>query len=384
MAKGENIFKRKDGRWEARYIKGYELSGKIKYGFCYGKTYKEAKEKVTRAKAAQLLGKPMQTCYSRRRFAWFCDEWFESGKVRFKESTCVKYKTILDKHIKPRLGSCLPLGMNDALLEQFTNELLLEEELAPKTVRDILVVVRSVLDYTAKRFPATFPTVRIDYPKESKKEMRVLNREEQARFSRFLLQDMDACKFGVLLALLTGIRIGELCALQWENISLQENTIRICSTMQRLRDMNGEQESRTRIVIGSPKSDTSVRTIPISRTVAALCRRMDPQMPAAFVLTGTSRYMEPRTLQYRMERYTESCGLDGVHFHTLRHTFATRCVEVGFEIKSLSEILGHANTTITLDRYVHSSMELKRDNMNKLEAVGLSFEQSYFGVSSSV
>lgn len=384
MAKGENIFKRKDGRWEARYIKGYELSGKIKYGFCYGKTYKEAKEKVTRAKAAQLLGKPMQTCYSRRRFAWFCDEWFESGKVRLKESTCVKYKTILDKHIKPRLGSCLPLGMNDALLEQFTNELLLEEELAPKTVRDILVVVRSVLDYTAKRFPATFPTVRIDYPKESKKEMRVLNREEQARFSRFLLQDMDACKFGVLLALLTGIRIGELCALQWENISLQENTIRICSTMQRLRDMNGEQESRTRIVIGSPKSDTSARTIPISRTVAALCRRMDPQMPAAFVLTGTSRYMEPRTLQYRMERYTESCSLDGVHFHTLRHTFATRCVEVGFEIKSLSEILGHANTTITLDRYVHSSMELKRDNMNKLEAVGLSFEQSYFGVSSSV
>lgn len=384
MAKGENIFKRKDGRWEARYIKGYELSGKIKYGFCYGKTYKEAKEKVTRAKAAQLLGKPMQTCYSRRRFAWFCDEWFESGKVRLKESTCVKYKTILDKHIKPRLGSCFPLGMNDALLEQFTNELLLEEELAPKTVRDILVVVRSVLDYTAKRFPATFPTVRIDYPKESKKEMRVLNREEQARFSRFLLQDMDACKFGVLLALLTGIRIGELCALQWENISLQENTIRICSTMQRLRDMNGEQESRTRIVIGSPKSDTSARTIPISRTVAALCRRMDPQMPAAFVLTGTSRYMEPRTLQYRMERYTESCGLDGVHFHTLRHTFATRCVEVGFEIKSLSEILGHANTTITLDRYVHSSMELKRDNMNKLEAVGLSFEQSYFGVSSSV
>lgn len=384
MAKGENIFKRKDGRWEARYIKGYELSGKIKYGFCYGKTYKEAKEKVTRAKAAQLLGKPVQTCYSRRRFAWFCDEWFESGKVRLKESTCVKYKTILDKHIKPRLGSCLPLGMNDALLEQFTNELLLEEELAPKTVRDILVVVRSVLDYTAKRFPATFPTVHIDYPKESKKEMRVLNREEQARFSRFLLQDMDACKFGVLLALLTGIRIGELCALQWENISLQENTIRICSTMQRLRDMNGEQESRTRIVIGSPKSDTSARTIPISRTVAALCRRMDPQMPAAFVLTGTSRYMEPRTLQYRMERYTESCSLDGVHFHTLRHTFATRCVEVGFEIKSLSEILGHANTTITLDRYVHSSMELKRDNMNKLEAVGLSFEQSYFGVSSSV
>lgn len=209
MAKGENIFKRKDGRWEARYIKGYELSGKIKYGFCYGKTYKEAKEKVIKAKAALLNGKPISTTNSRHRFSWFCDEWFESGKNRFKESTCVKYKTILDKHIKPRLGSCFPLGMSDALIEQFTNELLSEEELAPKTVKDILVVVRSILDYTDKRFSGTFPKVNISYPKESKKEIRVLSREEQTRFSRFLLEDIDTCKFGVLLGLLTGIRIGD-------------------------------------------------------------------------------------------------------------------------------------------------------------------------------
>lgn len=131
------------------------------------------------------------------------------------------------------------------------------------------------------------------------------------------------------------------------------------------------REAKTKIVIGSPKSDTSIRTIPISDYAAELCREMNPKSPAAFILTGTSDYMEPRTLQYRMERYTETCGLEGVHFHTLRHTFATRCVEVGFEIKSLSEILGHSNTTITLDRYVHSSMDLKRDNMNKLSAVGL-------------
>ena len=371
MAKGENIFKRKDGRWEARYIKGYELSGKIKYGFCYGKTYKEAKEKVTKAKAALLSGKPIPEAASRHRFSWFCDAWFESRKNCFKESTCVKYKTILDKHIKPRLGGCFPLGMCDALIEQFANELLFEEELAPKTVKDILVVVRSILAYTAKQFPGRFPTMIINYPKETKKEMRVLSREEQLRFSGFLLDNMDACKFGVLLALLTGIRIGELCALRWENISLKENTIRICSTMQRLKDLDPGQESKTKIVFGSPKSDTSTRTIPIGETAAELCRKMKPKNPGAFVLTGTARYMEPRTLQYRMERYTEICGLDGVHFHTLRHTFATRCVEVGFEIKSLSEILGHANTTITLDRYVHSSMELKRDNMNKLSEVGL-------------
>lgn len=371
MAKGENIFKRKDGRWEARYIKGYELSGKIKYGFCYGKTYKEAKEKVTRAKAALVSGKPAPVSNTRHRFAYFCDEWFESGKNRFKESTCVKYKTILEKHIKPRLGGCFPLAFNDGLIEQFANELLFEEELAPKTVKDILVVLRSILNYTAKLFPDTFPKVDIVYPKESKKEMRVLTREEQTLFVSYLLEELDECRFGILLALLTGIRIGELCALRWENVSLNDNTIKISSTMQRLKDMDQCRKAKTKIVIGSPKSDMSIRTIPISDYAAELCRKMNPKSPAAFILTGTSDYMEPRTLQYRMERYIETCGLEGVHFHTLRHTFATRCVEVGFEIKSLSEILGHSNTTITLDRYVHSSMDLKRDNMNKLSAVGL-------------
>lgn len=137
MAKGENIFKRKDGRWEARYIKGYELSGKIKYGFCYGKTYKEAKEKVTQAKAALVNGTPLPTAASRHRFAFFCDEWFVAGKKRFKESTCVKYQTILEKHIKPKLGGCFPLAFSDALVERFSNELLFEDELSPKTVKDI-------------------------------------------------------------------------------------------------------------------------------------------------------------------------------------------------------------------------------------------------------
>lgn len=102
-----------------------------------------------------------------------------------------------------------------------------------------------------------------------------------------------------------------------------------------------------------------------------VCRRMKPQSSAAYVLTGTEAFMEPRTLQYRLEKYTQACGLEGVHFHTLRHTFATRAVEVGFEVKSLSGILGHTSVTITLDRYVHASLELKRDNMQKLKVVGL-------------
>ena len=370
MAKGENIFKRKDGRWEARYIKGYQLSGKIKYGFCYGKSYREAKEKVTQCKAALVSGEPESGADHRRRFTFYCDEWLRLRKGRVKESTYIKYDTALRRHIKPRLGSCNPQSFTTGLIDRFTEQLLFEAALAPKTVRDVRTVLRGVLRDTAAAFPGVIPPVEIHYPKNGRKEMRVLSREEQARLVAYLLTDMDACKFGVLLTLFTGMRIGELCALQWRSISLTEQTIRIDATLQRLRNTGEAGASRTRLVTGTPKSDTSARTIPLTDYAAQLCRRMDPHSPEAYVLTGTEHCMEPRALQYRMAKCTRECGLEGVHFHTLRHTFATRAVEVGFEIKSLSEVLGHANTAITLDRYVHSSLALKRDNMKKLEAAG--------------
>ncbi len=371
MRKGENIFKRKDGRWEARYIKGYELSGKAKYGFCYGKTYKEAKDKVSKSKALLMGGKPDISKKTHRCFAFYCDEWLRLRKAQIKESTYVKYDAILEKHIKPKLGECSPISITTGLVNDFTNELLLESKLSGKTVHDILVVLRGIISYTAVQSPGVVPTVEISYPKRKRMEMRVLSREEQKCFISFLLKDMDLCKFGVLLMLLSGIRIGELCALQWSNINLRERTIRVSATLQRLRDTEAGKENRTRIVISQPKSETSVRTIPMTDYTVRLCEKFAVKNASAYILTGTENYIEPRVLQYRIEKYTNSCGLDGVHAHTLRHTFATRAVEVGFEIKSLSEILGHANTTITLERYVHSSMELKRSNMDKLAAVGL-------------
>ena len=122
-----------------RYIKGYELSGKIKYGFCYGKTYREAKEKVTKYKAAIVSGKPIPASTSRHRFAFYCDEWLRLRKQRIKESTYIKYDTVLEKHIKPKLGGCFPLGISSGLIDDLTKELLFEEKLAPKTVHDTSV-----------------------------------------------------------------------------------------------------------------------------------------------------------------------------------------------------------------------------------------------------
>ena len=124
MAKGENIFKRRDGRWEARYIKGHEPSGKIRYGFCYGKTYREAKEKVTKCRAALFNGQPTETGAARRRFAFYCDEWLCSRRPQIRESTYIKYSSALEKHIKPLLGGCFPSGVTTQSIDAFTQVLL--------------------------------------------------------------------------------------------------------------------------------------------------------------------------------------------------------------------------------------------------------------------
>lgn len=129
MAKGENIFKRRDGHWEARYVKGRELSGKIKYGFCYGKTYREAKDKVTKIKAELLSGKMPSVGSSKHRFSFYCGEWLRFKRDGVRESTYIKYEAILQKHIEPKLGACFPTGISGALVEEFTHELLAEDAL---------------------------------------------------------------------------------------------------------------------------------------------------------------------------------------------------------------------------------------------------------------
>ena len=365
--RGENIYKRKDNRWEGRYIKGYDYKGKAQFGYVYAKTYREVREKLTAAKQISST-KPTP---NRKDFSYFCDEWLILSRNRVKESTYVKYHNTINRHLKPELGCYLPQNLNTVLIEEFSNALLLDG-LSPKTVRDILVVMKAVLKHCRRQLGVGFPDIDVIYPKEHKKDMRVLSLEEQQRLIAYLLTEMDEAKFGVLLALLTGLRIGEVCALKWDDISVADRVIHISSTMQRLQTLDRASDMKTKVTVGEAKSQTSKRVIPLNESTAALCKRMQVFNGNAYVLTGDPiHYLEPRVLQYRLAKYTEACNLKDVHFHALRHTFATRCVEVGFEIKSLSEILGHASAKVTLDRYVHSSLDLKRANMDKLAAVGL-------------
>ena len=216
--KGENIFKRKDGRWEARYVKNRAPSGQIIYGYCYGKSYKEVKEKVARYKTTEPKIANISSASGRKKFSDFCDEWLESCRDRLKASTCERYRAAVERHIKPNLGDCLPQSITSEMVAEFSS-ILLGKGLSPKTVKDVLIVLRLALKYTSKQLPYGLPEIEITYPKEQKKEVRVLSQEEQERFISYLSEDIDCCKFGVLLALFTGLRIGELCALKWENIN---------------------------------------------------------------------------------------------------------------------------------------------------------------------
>lgn len=364
--RGENIYKRKDGRWEGRYVKSRDYSGRPHLGYVYGKTYREVKEKLRKVKE-----RPSNCSSSRSLFSRYCDEWLILRRNCVKQSTYIKYYGIINNQIKPALGELSLQHMSTVLAEQFSHALLVEKGLSPKTVKDILVVLHAVLQYAKRQTRETFQ-MDVVYPKESKKEMRVLSPEEQKCLTTFLLRDPSPDQFGIMLALLTGMRIGEVCALRWRDICLDTGEIHVRATMQRLQVLEPVDGKRTKVVIGAAKSYASCRTIPLTGTALQLCGQMQAGNPDAFVLTARAdRLMEPRALQYRLKKYANACGLSDIHFHTLRHTFATRCVEVDFEVKSLSEILGHASAKVTLDRYVHSSIELKRKNMKKLAAAGL-------------
>lgn len=290
-------------------------------------------------------------------------EWLKVNQNSFKRSTYQTYECIIGKYI---VNSSLDnIHLEEVKLSQYVlfSEQLLNNGLAPKTVNDIILVLNALLKYANKYF--NIEIVIAPYVKELQKEMRVLSISEQNLFEKYLYKDMDNFKFAALISLYTGIRIGELCALQWKDIN--NGTIKIYKTLHRLKDEKG----KSTIFIDSPKTFHSNRTIPIPLFLNTIIESKRSDSENYVIANESVKIIEPRLMQIKFKRMTEECGLENVTFHTLRHTFATRCVECGFDIKSLSEILGHSDVKTTLNKYVHSSMELKQANMNKLNQIAI-------------
>ena len=360
--KGENIYKRKDGRWEGRYLECYKADGKAKYRSVYASSYTEVKAKLKSFKRSNAPPKVRSYCVAK-----YTAEWLNTVKLDRKESTYCKYRNVCKKHILPYFG-----GMNIGLIshetvERFLEQKLKTEKLSSRTVNGILCVIKLIFAYAQANGADTICNFRTIHVRQTKKEIRILTLDEQKAFSEYLLSDMSLYKLGVYLSLYTGIRIGELSALKWGNIDTANGIMKIDKTMQRVQTY--EEGAKTKVVIAEPKSQCSHREIPLPEFLCALLKDFKVS-DSCFLLSGSSnKYVEPRAMSYQFKKCIRECGLKDVNFHAMRHTFATRCVERNFDIKTLSEILGHSSVKITLDRYVHSSMELKRKNMEKLSGM---------------
>lgn len=374
--KGENIYKRKDGRWEGRYIGTRTADGKAVYGSVYASTYCEAKTKLISAVASNspVQAEPAhssQTDHSDQ-FGRVATQWLENIRSQVKESTYNKYRNLLESYILPEIGDMLLCGISQETIKSHCDGLLLrggreKTGLSAKTVSDVLSVIRSVLRFAVKAGkPISFDVQSIRI-KQSTTEMRVLSRSEQDRLCQYLSSDLNPANIGILVCLFTGIRIGEVCALQWEDISLSDQTIHVHQTMQRVQNkQEAEAATKTRVIITAPKSACSIRTIPIPDMLAEYIIQHKTSATGYFLTNSCLQYMEPRVLQMRFKQALKKCSVESANYHSLRHTFATRCIELGFDVKSLSEILGHASVNITMNRYVHPSMDLKRENMRRL------------------
>ncbi len=362
---GKNIYLKKDGRWEGRFIKE-RIDGKAHYGYVFGKTYEEAEQKLN-----DCSSKNTEAFYNYKgSFTELADEWILLKTPQLKISSIARYTNLLTLYLLPVFGKqeICSITRSDVIL--LSQNLLMTggakgKGLAPKTVNSILSLLRNILEFAAREKGMPVADTKDIYVRQPQKPMRILSRAEQQRLSVYLLENLTPCNMGILLCLYTGLRIGEICALTWADILIEEQCLYIHQTMQRVQ-VKGNAEKKTEVVIMQPKSDCSIRRIPIPDKIKQLLLSTQKQNKA-YLLTGmVHSYMEPRNMENRFKAVTVKCDIHDVNFHALRHTFATRCVELGFDVKSLSEILGHASVNITMNRYVHPSMEHKQKNMNLL------------------
>lgn len=362
----DNLYKRKDGRWEGRYIKEY-LDGKAKYGYVYGHSYREAREKLLVARNT-----PPPTASTQITIGDLLDLWMEGQRDAVKQSTFATYHHVVYSHIAPMIGSLKPNELHPQMLEALLLEKLKtgrldgQGGLSGKTVQDITTIIKSVACYSNTRGIALDIGELSLKLKWQKGLVKTLSGVDQSKLLQFVKDDINPKKAGVVLCLYTGLRLGEICALSWKDICLDSETLWVTKTLQRISDVSGLTGRKTMLILDSPKSVSSIREIPIPSFVVQLLQDMKTDGDAYFLSGRREQFVEPRTYENIFKAYIRQSGIRQTNFHTLRHTFATRCIECGMDVKSLSEILGHSDIKITLNTYVHPTMSMKRAGLEKL------------------
>lgn len=365
--KGNNIYQRKDGRWEGRLRTG-TVNGRTVFSYVYASSYEEAVQKLS-----ELVEKQSETDSQKfeNSFQTVAGEWMKLQKLRLKPASFSSYTNILNSYLIPRFGNRAISNIGRSEFISFSYSLLEYENsgqkgLSASTVSTILTVLKSILRYASLEKGLTVANICGISIKQDRNEPPFLSKEEQSVLFCWLYNHMSPCNLGILLSLYTGIRLGELCALKWKDISKNDQSVMVYQTMQRIQRMEGK---RTEVIIQTPKSTSAIRRIPVAKEIAVLLAE-NRKEDDAYLLTGElGCYLEPRALQRRFKKVLKDSGLGDINFHALRHTFATRGIEAGFDPKTLSSLLGHATVSMTLNRYVHPTMEQKQRNMNLLSGL---------------
>ena len=290
---------------------------------------------------------------------------WKSDKQRYvKQSTYAAYVLILENHILPSFGECR------ALSEQLVQDFVLKKlnsELSIKTVKDLLIVLKMVMKFGVKNKWTDYCEWDIKYPTtESHKDIEVLTVEHHKKILDFIQQNFTFRNLGIYISLTTGLRIGEICGLKWEDIDIASGTISVKRTIERIYIAEGNHKC-TKLIINTPKTKNALRDIPITKELLTMIKPLKRVMNDNFyVLTNDEKPTEPRTYRNYYHRLMKRLNIPRLKYHGLRHSFATRCIESNCDYKTVSVLLGHSNITTTLNLYVHPNMEQKKRCIAKM------------------
>lgn len=358
--RGDNIHKRKDGRWEGRYKNGYRSDGSVKYSSVYASSYSECKRKLIAAQTE--LETPVKILGQDKLFSDVLWTWIYSNRVRIKGATEAKYIQIIETHIIPVLGSVKIKQLDSSMINTFldaklkTGGLKQKSALSPSYVRTMAIIIEAAINYAVMEGWCSPLRTPVHKPSATKKDIVVLNKADEKVLTEKLSCDSSLVALGVLLALQGGLRIGEVCALTWDDIDFGASILHVRHTVSRVRCPNAEQN--TMLILDTPKTTSSIRDVPMPSSLHSVLLNAYRNRTSDFVVSSSHSFVSTRTFDYQYRKLLKQHGIQIFSFHTLRHTYATRCAESGMDAKTLSQLLGHSSSNISLNIYVHPSMEV--------------------------
>ncbi|MCH5240620.1 MAG: site-specific integrase [Muribaculaceae bacterium] len=290
--------------------------------------------------------------------------WKEEKRQFVKQSTMSAYLLTLENHLIPYFGEMS--SIHEEAVQTFVISKL-KRGLSQKSVRDLLIVLKMVVRFGSKHGELNHPDWDIKFPTEQKSlELPVLSVNQQRKLMGYVKDNFTFRNLGVLICLHTGMRIGEICALKWNDIDTDKGVISVSKTIERIYILEGEHK-HTELVVSTPKTKNSNREIPMTKDLIKMVKPLKSIINNDFyVLTNESYPTEPRTYRNYYTKLLQKLEIPAIKFHGLRHSFATRCIESQCDYKTVSVILGHANVSTTLNLYVHPNYDQKKKCIDKM------------------